>query len=192
MGGTSSGGRQTVMVEISREKEAYRCRCGREFTRYYDGNYREVRDLSFGPWDRWLLFFQVRVDCPCCGVVTEALEWLEPSQRFTRRFGDYVGILCTLGSVRDVAQHLGLDWKTVKRLDKQKLERDLNPVNLDNLRILAVDELAIKKGHRYLTVVVDFETVRVVWAGRDRKEETLNQFYEQLGPERCAAVEAVA
>lgn len=185
-------GQKSVMVELSREREVYRCRCGREFGHYYDGEYREVRDLSFGPWDTWLLFFQVRVDCPDCGVVRETLEWLDPSQRFTRRFGEYAASLCTLASVRAVAQHLRLDWKTVKRLDKQRLEKALNPVNLDNLRILAVDELSIKKGHRYLTAVVDFETARVVWAGRDRKEETLNSFYEQLGPERCSAVEAVA
>lgn len=187
-----SGGRRSVMVELSREKESYRCRCGHECGHYYDGEYREVRDLSFGPWDTWLLFFQVRVNCPQCGVVTESLEWLEPSQRFTRRFGDYVASLCDFASVLAVARHLGLDWKTVKRLDKQRLEKALNPVNLDNLRILAVDELAIKKGHRYLTLVLDFETVRVLWAGKDRQEDTLAQFYRLLGPERCSNIEAVA
>ena len=86
----------------------------------------------------------------------------------------------------------GIDWKTVKRFDKSALEEELNPPDLEGLRVLAVDEIAIKKGHRYATVIIDFETRRVVWAVEDRTEEALGSFYEMLGEDRCDLIEAVA
>jgi transposase len=117
---------------------------------------------------------------------------LEPGQRYTKRFAAYVARLCRLMSVSSVARHLGLDWKTVKRFDKEALEAELNPVDLEGLKLLAVDEIAIKKGHKYATVILDFETKRVVWAVKGRSQEALESFYEMLGEQRCAKIEAVA
>jgi transposase len=185
-------GRPFAMVEIVREKRVYQCGCGRRFTTYYDGEEREVRDLSWGKWDFSLFFFQVRVDCPECGVKTEQLDWLVPGSRYTKRFAAYVAQLCRLATVSAVAKHLGLDWKTVKRFDKSALEEELDPPDLEELRVLAVDEIAIKKGHKYATVMIDFETRRVVWAMEDRTEEALGSFYEMLGKDRCGLIEAVA
>jgi transposase len=186
------GRRPRAMFELNRERAEYRCPCGRVFRAYYDGDFKEVWDLPFGRWDASLLFFQVRVECPKCGVKTEALDWLEPGRRYTQRFADYVARLCRLASVSAVADHLGLDWKTVKRFDQRALEKELNPPNLEGVRVLVVDELAIRKGHRYATLMVDFETRRVLWAVEGRREEALGSFYELLGPERCAAIQAVA
>jgi len=181
-----------VMMELVREQSEYKCPCGRQFTRYYDGEYREVRDLSWGLWGLSLLFYQVRVECPECGVKTEHLEWLTPGQRYTKRFATFVAGFCRLASVKAVADYLGLDWKTVKRIDKEALELELDPPNLEGLRLLAVDEIAIKKGHKYATVVLDFETRRVVWVGEGHSTETLSNFYKLLGKERCEQIAAVA
>ena len=181
-----------MLMEVGREKEEYFCPCGRRFTRYYDSDYRTVRDLSWGIWGVSLVFHQVRVECPECGIRTEKLDWMEQGQRHTRRFAALVAGLCRLASVKAVAEFLGLDWKTVKRIDKEALEEELNPPDLEGLRLLAVDEIAIKKGHKYATVVLDFETRRVVWAGEGRTQETLNSFYKMLGKERCDKIEAVA
>jgi transposase len=145
-----------------------------------------------GEWDLYLYFFQVRVDCPDCGVKTEQLEWLEKGQQYTKRFAAFAAEFCRIASVSAVAKHFGLDWKTVKRFDKQALEAELNPVDLNGLKVLAVDEIAIKKGHQYATVILDFETKRVVWAVKERTQEALESFYEMLGEERCEKIEAVA
>jgi transposase len=184
------GGR--AMVEIVREKAEYECPCGRRFKTYYDGDYREVQDVSWATWAWFLLFFQVRVDCPNCGIRTERLEWLAPGQRHTKRFAAYVAGLCQMASVAAVARHLDLDWKTVKRFDREALEAKLNPPDWGRPRLLAVDEIAIKKGHRYATVILDFETRRVLWAVEGRTEEALGGFYRMLGEERCGRIEAVA
>jgi transposase len=95
-------------------------------------------------------------------------------------------------TVSDVARHLSLDWKTVKNIDKQFLEENYGQTDYGSLRILAVDEIAVKKGHRYMTVVIDYETGRVVWMGKDRTRECLAGFFAGMTQEQKARLEAVA
>jgi transposase len=95
-------------------------------------------------------------------------------------------------TVSDVARHYGLDWKTVKNIDKAFLEDQYGQTDYEGLRLLAVDEIAIKKGQRYMTVVIDYVTGRVVWMGNDRKKETLDAFFAGMSDEQKARVEAVA
>src|SRR5690606_24827619 len=101
------------------------------------------------------------------------------------------GVYADRGSLR-TARWFGLDWKTVKAIDFRHLERSLGPPNLDGVRLLAMDEFAIQKGHRYATVVVDPERKRVLWVGRGRSRAEIRPFSELLGPVRCAQVRAVA
>ena len=86
----------------------------------------------------------------------------------------------------------GTGWKTVKNIDKHYLEQDYGQPDLNGLRVLAVDEIAIKKGHNYLTVVLDFLTGRVVFVGKDRKAKTLKRFFNQLSICQRKKIEAVA
>src|SRR5690606_23981413 len=118
--------------------------------------------------------------------------WLAPHARVTRRLAESVVRLCAGTSVRHTARWFGLDWKTVKAIDFRHLERSLGPPNLDGVRLLAMDEFAIQKGHRYATVVVDPERKRVLWVGRGRSRAEIRPFFELLGPVRCAQVRAVA
>ena len=99
-----------------------------------------------------------------------------PYARVTRRLADRVARLCKVASILHVARYFGLDWKTVKDLDRASLERKLGPVDLDGLSVIAMDEFAIQKGHRYATVMVEPTRKRVLWVGRGR------------GPRGCAAV----
>ena len=94
-------------------------------------------------------------------------------------------------TVSDVARHLGLNWKTVKDIDKYYLERHYGQPNLNGLRILAVDEISIRKGHRFLTVVLDYLTGRVVFVGKDRKAKTLERFFNRLNDQQLNGIEAV-
>jgi len=95
-------------------------------------------------------------------------------------------------TVKEAAQHVGIDWKTVKNIDKLFLEQEYGQPNYDGLRILAVDEISIRKGHRYLTVVLDYLTGRVVWIGKQRKARTLSRFFNQLTSAQRKALEAIA
>ena len=110
----------------------------------------------------------------------------------THLVGVGVRKLCAVTSVRHAARWHAIDWKTAKALDFRALEQRPGPVDLDGVRRLAMDEFAIHKGHRYATVVVDVERKRVRWVGRGRSRAEIRPFFERLGPERCAQIQAVA
>jgi transposase len=94
-------------------------------------------------------------------------------------------------TVKEVAKHLGLDWKTVKNIDKLFLEKQYGQPDYDGLRILAIDEISIRKGHQYLTIALDYLTGRVVWVGKHRKARTLTRFFNQLSPQQRKSLEAI-
>jgi transposase len=94
-------------------------------------------------------------------------------------------------TIQEVSRHLGLDWKTVKAVDQKFLEEEYGETDYQGLRILAIDEISIRKGHRYLTVVLDYESGRVVWVGKDRKARTLRRFFSGMTAKQRKQLEAV-
>ena len=166
--------------------------CGAKTHCLHDMSDRWVRDLPILEAQTHLLVWRRRVNCPHCGPKLEALSWLEPYDRVTRRLAQSVGRMCKVLPVKHVAEHYGLNRKTVKRLDKRYLEETLGPVDLEGVEQIAMDEFAIQKGHRYATVVVEASSKRVLWVGRGRGREDVRPFFEALGPSGCERIEAVA
>jgi transposase len=93
---------------------------------------------------------------------------------------------------KHVASEYGIDRKTVKTIDKRYLEKTVGPPDLSNVRLLAMDEFAIQKGHRYATVIIEPERKEVLWVGRGRGREDIRPFFELLGEEGRGRIEAVA
>lgn len=164
--------------------------CGRSVQTIHDLEERRIRDLPVFESPVELLVPRVRVACPNCGPKLEQLTWLDPYARITRRLGESVARLCKVATIRHVARWYGLDWKTVKDLDRTSLERELGPVNLDGIEVIGMDEFAIQKGHRYATVIVEPTRKRVLWVGRGRGREDVRPFFTLLGPTRCAQLKA--
>lgn len=94
--------------------------------------------------------------------------------------------------MKKVAAFFGLEWTTVKAIDKKYLALTLGPVDLAGIREIAMDEFAIQKRHRYATVVVEPHAKRVLWVGRSRSRESVRPFFDLPGPERCNEITAVA
>lgn len=170
------------------------CRtCLSKGTVHTKGLRRTVRDLDLGPAETFVQVEYRRVWCAQCGKArVEALDFLDPHKRVTRRLARYVYDLCKVMTVQDVASHLDLDPKTVKAIDKHFLAEDFGVTDCEGLRILAIDEIAVKKGHRYMTVVLDHQTGRVVWMGKDRNRATLDAFFAEMTDAQKQAIEAVA
>lgn len=167
-------------------------KCGKKVPAIHSQAQRRIRDLSLGGTQVWLKCTYRKLFCSHCERISiEELELFHPYLRVTRRLAAYIHQLCEIMTVTEVAQHLKLDWKTVKEIDKQYLEAKYDQINYDGLRILAVDEIAIKSGHRYLTIVLDYETGRVIHVGKDRKAKTLNRFFNQLTAKQKKSIEAV-
>lgn len=167
--------------------------CQQPTKRVHSTYWRTIRDLNLGEHRVCLELQQRRLRCERCqGTRSEAHEFVEISARVTKRMAQYIAELCRILSVQEVAKHLGLDWKLVKRCDQEALEREFPGTDTRDLRLLAVDEIAVKKGHQYLTVVLDYETGRVVWVGEGRKFETLSAFFSLMTPQEREQIEAVA
>jgi transposase len=164
--------------------------CGESCAAIHDLEERRIRDLPVFEHRVELIVPRVRVACPHCGPRLERLLWLEPYARVTLRLAESVGRLCQVMAIRHVARYFGLDWKTVKRIDRAGLERSLGPIDLDGIELIALDEFAIQKGHRYATVIVEPTRKRVLWVGRGRGREDVRPFFELLGPERCRHLRA--
>ena len=166
--------------------------CGQKACTVHSWTERTVRDLNLASARVWIRCRYRKLFCPLCqGVRIEDLQLFHPYLRVTERMARYVYQLCHMMTVSEVARHLALNWKTVKNIDKHYLERDYGQPDLNGLRILAVDEISMRKGHRYLTVVLDYLSGRVVFVGKDRKADTLKRFFNQLTDKQRDGIEAV-
>ena len=166
--------------------------CGKPAARVHSQERRWVRDLDFGPARVWIRCLYRKILCPYCHQTPiEELGLFDPYLRVTKRLARYIFGLSRIMTIQEVSRHLGLDWKTVKAIDQKFLEEKFGQTDYRGLRILAVDEVSIRKGHRYLTVVLDYETGRVVWVGEDRKARTLKRFFSGMSREQRQKLEAV-
>ena len=167
--------------------------CGQEGGRMHMYGTRRVRDLSLAHARVELVVPSRKLRCAGCQTIrTEGHDFLAPYRRYTLRFEQYVADLCRHMPVKQVADHVSLDWHAVKEIDKRRLQREVGTPSYDGLRRLAVDEVAVHKGHTYLTTVLDLETGRIVWVGKGRSEATLASFFAELTPEQRKSIEAVA
>jgi len=104
----------------------------------------------------------------------------------------YIYDLCKVMTVHDVAEHLELDPKTVKNIDKSFLEESFGKTDCHGIRVIAIDEIAIRKGHNYMTVIMDYSSGKVIWMGENRNKETLDRFFAEMTDKQKQSIEAVA
>ena len=166
--------------------------CGRTVTEVHDCTRRWIRDLPVFDAATWLLVHRRRLLCPHCGPKLERLPWLDKYSRHTHRLVDSVARLCNVMSIKHVASYFSLSWSTVKDIHKRYLHKQLGPINLSDVKLLAMDEFAIQKGHRYATVIVEPTRKRVLWVGRGRSRASIRPFFELLGKQGCKRIKAVA
>jgi transposase len=116
-------------------------------------------------------------------VKQEQRAWLADNPLYTKRFAWYVGRRCRAAPIQAGARELRLDWHTVKELEKQYMQEQLRRAGPPGPRVLGLDEVSVKRGHRYRIVVSDLERRRVIWfGGKDRSEARMAMFYQELGP----------
>src|SRR5258707_645472 len=140
---------------------------------------REVRDLPWGEYRVTVVIELYRVNCPGCGVKAEKVELLPSKAPFSKRFEEAVGQACESAPVRRVARQFGLSPSTVRAMDLPYLKRWAASRRKPALRQMGIDEVYLGKKQKFLTVVSNLETGEPLWFGRERKKETLDEFFEQ-------------
>jgi transposase len=151
--------------------------CGRKFTEVYDIHQREIRDLPWSEYRTTVVIELYRVRCPDCGVKMEKVPQLPSKAPFSKRFEEAVGQACENAAGRRVAQQFGLAASTVRAIDLRYLVRWSEGRRKPALRHMGVDEIYMGKKHKFLTVVTHLETGEPLWFGRERKKETLDEFF---------------
>lgn len=175
-----------------------RGRCGRchRPARGYDrgrGQRRRWRGLDLGTVQTWLEADLGRVECRVHGVVVEHVPWARHGAGHTYAFDQQVAWLATRTSKSAVVELMRIAWRTVGAIITRvwaDIESLIDP--LDGLSRIGIDEISYKRGQRYLTVVVDQVTGRLVWAAPGHSKEILHRFFDELGEERTAAITHIA
>jgi transposase len=182
----------TIWVEPTGRSPTFTCSgCLVERSAVHSSRERRVRDLPWGTWSVELVLDVHRVRCPRCGVRTERVPFLEGKHPYTKRYAEAVAADCNDAAVRRVARKWKLSPQTVQRIDKRAMASWAQSRKRQPVRHLGVDELYWAKG-RCLTIVSDLDRGEPIWAGLDRRKETLDRFFHEAFPvRRRRAVKAV-
>jgi transposase len=165
--------------------------CGQAVKEIAEVYEREVRDLPCFEYRTTVVIELYRVRCQGCGVKAEKVPLLPSKARFSKRFEEAVGRACESAGVRRVARQFGLAASTVRSIDLRYLERWAQGRRRPVLRQMGVDEIYLGKSQKFLTVVTNLETGEPLWFGRERKKETLDEFFEkQLSAFQRSAIRA--
>src|SRR6266576_3004243 len=153
--------------------------CGQAVQEIAEAYEREVRDLPCFEYRTTVVIELYRVRCPGCGIKAEKVPLLPSKAPFSKRFEEAVGQACESAPVRRVARQFGLAASTVRAIDLRYLQRWAQGRRQPALRQMGVDEIYLGKKQKFLTVVTNLETGEPLWFGRERKKETLDEFFEK-------------
>jgi transposase len=187
-------GALVAMVRPTRSRRRRCPLCGRRCPGYDQGQgRRRWRTLDLGTIPALLEADAPRIACADHGVLVAAVPWARHGAGFTRGFEETVAWLAVHTSRAAVAELLRLAWRTVGRVcARVAAERAAKVDLLAGLRRIGIDEVSYKKGQRYLVVVVDHDSGRLVWAAPGANEQSLERFFDALGPQRCDRIELVS
>jgi transposase len=185
-------GTVTVVAHVRvHARRALRCGiCGLRSPGYDQGEgRRRWRALDLGTVRAELEADAPRVRCRGHGVVVAQVPWARHGAWFTRPFEDTAAWLACVTSKTTICELLRVSWRTAGRIiERVATENSAKTDLLAGLTRIGIDEISYRKGHKYLTVVVDHDSGRLVWAAPGRDSATLSKFFAALGPERTAAL----
>lgn len=187
----------TTLVVSARPKAGQRNRCAhckRRCGKYDNGDgTRRWRGLDLGTIFAAIEAPAPRVRCPEHGVVVAAVPWARHGSWFTIDFEDQISWMATNMSKAAIANLMRIAWRTVGRIIERVVNEKAAKIDrFANLKKIGVDEVSYRKGHRYLTVVVDHESGRLIWAVPGKDEAALDAFFDALGEERTGKIELVS
>ena len=154
-----------------------------------------MRRFRTVPMGAKVVFFDLevqRVGCLRCGSIRQvSLGFADPRFSYTHAFERYALELSRHMTIQDVARHLSVSWDVIKEMQKRDLTRRFSKLCLKDLQMIAIDEISIRKGHRYLTVVLDMISGAIIFVGDGKGADALAPFWKKVKRAK-AQIEAVA
>lgn len=184
---------QRLLLHIEPQPHKVCCpQCGSREVIRRGQTVRWLRNLPVGGDCTWLIATLPRVECRSCRIVRQIRPGLAEERRtYTRSFARYVLELLGYMTIKDVAVHLGVSWDIVKDIQKQHLARHYARPSLKQVRQIAIDEINVGRGYRFLTLVLDLESGAILFVGQGKKADSLRPFWRRLRAAR-ANIKAVA
>ena len=184
-------GRVCFILEQPRER--YRCpECGSAAVHAQGNKDRFLQTIPIGLKPTFLLLKVARVICFRCEHTRQVkVPFADPRRTYTHAFERYALELSKATTIQDAARHLHVSWDIVKDIQKRNLQRRFGKPKLKNLKEIAIDEVAVGKGHQYFTLVLDLSSGAVVYVGDGKGVAALTAFWPRLRAAR-AKIRAVA
>ena len=178
------------------ENPVYICpRCGAKLDSAHELKWIRLKDVPMGPKRQVWEVKRARVLCTCSNSpIVEEMPFRSRHHRLTQRFKDYIEeVLCSkMFTVADVARLFDLDYGVVYKIDHEVLLRLWQQMEIPDPINISVDEKSFKKGHNYVTIVTDMDTKQVIWVSEGNRKESLDQFFQVIGGDRCAKIKTVS
>jgi transposase len=182
-----------VVFTIQQRPHTCRCpQCDSRAVIHHGHETRAFKTVPIGHKPVTIILPIPRVECRACQFVRQVtLPFADPRRRYTKAFERYALELSRLMTIQDVARHLGVSWDTIKDIQKRDLQYRFKKPRLGKLKHIAIDEISVGHGHRYLTVVLNLDTGAVVFVGDGKGADALKPLWGRLRAAR-AQVAAVA
>ena len=165
--------------------------CGKHVAEIHELVEREVRDLPWSEYRATVVVELCRMRCPECGPRMEKVPQLPSKAPFSKRFEDAVGQACESAAASQVAKRFGIPASTTRAIDLRYLERLEAARRKPALKQMGVDELYLGKSEKFITVVSNLETGEPLWFGKERKKDTLDEFFRsQLSAPQRGRIQA--
>lgn len=182
-----------VTIYIQTKQEELRCsNCNSYRVKYRGYKERIFKAQPIGTKRVFLKATIRRLEClDCKAIRQEEIKYADNKKTYTKGFERYVLDLSKMMTIQDVAKMVGVGWDLVKDMQKEYLEKNYGQPDLKNVRSIAIDEIAIEKGHKYFTIVMDLISGAVIYVGEGKNAESLQPFFERL-KESGTRIESVA
>jgi len=182
-----------IHFSVEQDSDTFCCsHCGSRAVMKAGQAPRRFRSLPIGGKRVWIELGIQRLWCAGCGKTRQAkVAFADEGRGYTHAFERYVLDLSKQMTIKAVAAHLGVGWDAVKDIQKRHLEVRFKKPRLKHLKHLAIDEISIGRGHRYLTVVLDLDSGAVAFVGDGKGADSLLPFWKRLHGSH-ARIKAVA
>ncbi len=174
-----------IVVRVALRRRRLRCPKCSYCTRNRENEQHHAsvwRHLDLGSWRLEIHANLRRLRCPEHGVLVEGVPFARYGARFTRDFEDLVAWLATRTDKTAICRLVRIDWQTVGRIIERVGDELLDEDRLDDLFEISIDEVAWRKGHRYLTLVGDHRRRAVVWGTEGKGQAAADEFFQELDP----------